>query len=114
MHRDSKGRFAKVIKDNKTPYLPLRMKSVEKFFNCKYAYLIVVYSKKEGTLKRAEIWSSKPWDQSILPSDEYFYIAYETTGEDYGDAKNRLLDYISDINCPLHYLYQKSWMIIKK
>ncbi len=83
------------------------IKELSEKFSRRNAYLIAVYSKNEGTLIRAEVWSSKPWNQSTLPADKHFYIAYETSGEDYGDAKKRLLDCISDVSCPLHYLYQK-------
>lgn len=53
------------------------------------AYLVIKFTTDNRPVG-AEVWSSPPWEQSMLPKNHYFTIAFWTEGESFQDALDRM------------------------
>jgi hypothetical protein len=70
------------------------------------AYLILILDMEFKPL-RAEIWSSTPWEQSMLPKNVQCFIAHETYGSSFQQAHDAMRESIKI--CAEYHDYFKVW-----
>jgi hypothetical protein len=69
----------------------------------KTAYLVVRCDENTHALLGAYVWSSPPWDQSILPKGRW-YVVYYLKRQTYQEAFDSIMHYVDSKHSPLNYL----------
>lgn len=68
-----------------------------------HAYLIVICDCETNAILSVTVWSSPEWEQS-RQLDQRTFVAYKVSGHTFQEAKDRLLQSISDPRSRYHYL----------